>query len=318
MAIATTMAMPPMLRWALARVPMRKDEKERLEREEFEAKGFVANLERLLLTVDESPNGKFASRLAGILAGTGGIPITLLPLSKGDTEAGDQAENTIKAAAADAKRTQGGEDEPARVDVTRRRHKAAGDEAVAKEAKRGYDLLFVGVEHTRARTDGFHPDVARIAAAFEGPLAIVAGKGIHLQQPERSPSRILVPLNGTEVSRRAAEVAIALARASGCPITALYVANPAGNPRKRRRFRARREEQAIIKDAVELADRYNVPARTAIHSDVAADEAILIEARKHDLIVMGVGRRPGDRLFFGDTAAAVFEKSPASIVFVAS
>ena len=37
MAVVTTMAMPPMLRWALSRVPMRKAEKERLEREEFEA-----------------------------------------------------------------------------------------------------------------------------------------------------------------------------------------------------------------------------------------------------------------------------------------
>jgi Kef-type K+ transport system membrane component KefB/nucleotide-binding universal stress UspA family protein len=318
MAIATTMAMPPMLRWALARVPMRKEERERLEREEFEAKGFVANLERLLLAADESPNGKFASRLAGVLAGTGGIPITLLPLSKGDTEAGDHAEKAVKEAAADARRSQADEDEPARVDVTRRRHKAASEEAIAKEAKRGYDLLFVGIEHTRAKNGGFHPDVTRIAAAFEGPLAIVAGNGVHLKQPERSPLHILVPLNGTEVSRRAAEVAVALARASGCPVTALYVANPGSNPRKRRRFRARREEQAIIKDFVELADRYDVPAKTAIHSDMAADEAILMEAKQHDLIVMGVGRRPGDKLFFGDTAAAVFEKSPAAVLFVAS
>ncbi len=230
------------------------------------------------------------------------------------------AEKTVKEAAADARRSQADEDEPARVDVTRRRHEAASDEAVAKEAKRGYDLLFVGIEHTRAKNGGFHPDVTRIAAAFEGPLAIVAGNGIHLKQPERSPLHILVPLNGTEVSRRAAEVAIAIARASGCPITALYAANPAGNDRtrKRRRFRARPEEQAIIKEIVELGDRYDVQTKTAIHSDMAADEAILIEAKKHDLIVMGVGRRPGDKLFFGDTAAAVFEQSPASILFVAS
>jgi nucleotide-binding universal stress UspA family protein len=33
---------------------------------------------------------------------------------------------------------------------------------------------------------------------------------------------------------------------------------------------------------------------------------------------MGVGRRSGDKLFFGDTAAAVLEQSPASLVFVAS
>src|SRR5690242_17201506 len=41
MAIITTMAMPPTLRWALSRLPMRKQEKLRLEREEMEAKGFV-------------------------------------------------------------------------------------------------------------------------------------------------------------------------------------------------------------------------------------------------------------------------------------
>ncbi|HEY4920768.1 MAG TPA: cation:proton antiporter, partial [Xanthobacteraceae bacterium] len=84
-AITTTMAMPPMLRWALARVPMRKAERERLEREEMEAKGFVPKLERLLLAVDHSPNGKFAARLAGLVAGQRGIPITVLSLvSQGD------------------------------------------------------------------------------------------------------------------------------------------------------------------------------------------------------------------------------------------
>jgi nucleotide-binding universal stress UspA family protein len=53
---------------------------------------------------------------------------------------------------------------------------------------------------------------------------------------------------------------------------------------------------------------------------MAARDAILAEAKKraHDLIIMGVSRRPGDKLFFGDTAAAVLENSLVSIVFVAS
>src|SRR5262249_32832518 len=59
MAILTTMAMPPMLRAALSRLPLNMEEKERLEREEFEQNGFVANLERLLLVADESLNAKF-------------------------------------------------------------------------------------------------------------------------------------------------------------------------------------------------------------------------------------------------------------------
>jgi nucleotide-binding universal stress UspA family protein len=40
--------------------------------------------------------------------------------------------------------------------------------------------------------------------------------------------------------------------------------------------------------------------------------------RQHNLVVMGVGRRPGERLFFGDTAAALLEKSEHSLLFVAS
>src|SRR6188508_3184078 len=78
MALLTTMAMPPTLRWALSRIPMRKEEKQRLEREAQEEKGFVSNLERLLIAVDDSPNGQFASRVAGMLAGTHGMPTTVL------------------------------------------------------------------------------------------------------------------------------------------------------------------------------------------------------------------------------------------------
>src|SRR5262249_19976490 len=115
MAGATPIALPPMLpcaldavplRWALKRVPLSRAEKQRLEREEYEARGFVSNLERLLLAVDQSLNGKFAGRLAGLLAGTGGIAITVLPLSDGDKAGGkqektkeDRVEEAVKAAA---------------------------------------------------------------------------------------------------------------------------------------------------------------------------------------------------------------------------
>ncbi len=333
MAVVTTLAMPPMLRSALARVPLGRAEKERLEREEFAAKGFVPNLERLLLAVDESPNGKFAARLARLLAGPRGIPITVLPLSgaeggKDRTPAadasGERTEAAVKATAEDTARTRRqADDEPVPIDVTVRKLQAESGEAVAKEAKKGYGLLFVGVENTRAKDGTFDRQVTRIANAFDGPLAIVAARGAHLQQPERSTLRILVPVSGTDVSRRAAEVAIAIARACGCPITALYVAGTGrsnGAPRRRRGFQARQHEQAIIKDIVAMADRYDLKIKTAVHSDVAPDQAILAEAKNaaHDLIVMGVGRRPGDQLFFGDTAAAVLERAPASVVFIAS
>jgi Kef-type K+ transport system membrane component KefB len=78
MAVVTTISMPPMLRWTLARLPMRPEEAARLELEEFEAQGFVANIERLLVAVDASPSGQFASRLVGLLAGVRRIPTTVI------------------------------------------------------------------------------------------------------------------------------------------------------------------------------------------------------------------------------------------------
>ena len=104
MAIITTMAMPPTLRWALARLPMRRQEKQRLEREEMEAKGFVPKLERLLLAVDQSANGKFAARIAGLIAGGSGMPTTVMHI-KTDRKTGKAAAEVARERAAEAGET---------------------------------------------------------------------------------------------------------------------------------------------------------------------------------------------------------------------
>jgi nucleotide-binding universal stress UspA family protein len=342
------MAMPPMLRWALARVPLRKAEKERLEREEMEAKGFVPNLERLLLAVDHSANGQFASRLGGLLAGNRGIPITVLPLTakavkesgkngdgKRDGEpADDEAEATIakkgeatseenvKAAAEDTKQKQPKEDKPDSVDVTVRIPDAPTPEAVAREAEKGYDVLFVGIDRMRAKDGGFSRAVDGISGAFEGALALVDAKGEHSKDPERAELNILVPVNGTDVSRRAAEVAIEMARGERATVTALYVSGSKNTQRGGGRggARTRRHEKAILDDIAELAGKYQQEIETAIRADLAPDRAVVAEARKngHNLIVMGVSRRPGDRLYFGETAAGIFKDAPISVMLVAS
>jgi nucleotide-binding universal stress UspA family protein len=57
-----------------------------------------------------------------------------------------------------------------------------------------------------------------------------------------------------------------------------------------------------------------------VRGEKLADQAILKEMakRRHNLIVMGAERRPGEKLYFGDTATAILEKSDRSIVFVVS
>src|SRR5262249_47697259 len=84
MAIATTLITPPLLRWALARIPPTGEEKERLERERAEARDFIPRLEKPLAAVDTSSNGRLASRIAGLLAGARRLMTTILELKPSD------------------------------------------------------------------------------------------------------------------------------------------------------------------------------------------------------------------------------------------
>ena len=324
MAVITTMVMPPTLRWALSRLPMRKDEKQRLEREEMEAKGFVPKLERLLLTVDESNNARLATRIAGLIAGGSAMPTTVMHIkndkktSKAVTESAKQkAEEvgmTVKEFAAQVDRVKKPEEKTdTKLDVTTIVEKAPKPEAVAEEAEKGYSLMIIGLQETVARRNEFHEDITKLATGFEGPLAVVDARDKLLEEPLDARFNILLPVNGNEYSRRAAEVAIAIARASRAPLTALYVA-PGG------RKRSRRYEEDILKDISNLAETYDTEIRTAVRANIASEEAILKElSRKpYNLVVIGAGRRPGEKLFFGDTAAALLEKSERSLLFVAS
>lgn len=378
MAVITTMAMPPTLRWALARIPMRKEEKQRLEREEFEEKGFVSNLERLLVAIDDSPNGRFASRVGGILAGTHGMPTTVIhiadtsksepktptdvednpaisdakadksdksdksdkqpekklsakaaaakkaAIAKEEEEAAEAEANaeiagkTVQAMAAQiVKRQKKDERSGDAVNVTAIAHQNPSGDLIAAEAAKGYDFLVIGIENVSRREKQFHDSVTALASGFEGPLAVAVVRG---DLPEKT-MNILVPVNGTEPSRRGAEVAITLARATNAQVSVIYVApRPAGKRNGRRSTPTRQHEEAILKEIVAIADGYNMTIRTAVVTDSVPEDAILNEfkRRKHNLLVMGVGRRSGENLYFGDTAAALLGKSEHSLLFVAS
>ena len=326
MAVVTTLAMPPMLRWALARLPLSDEEKERLDQEAFEEKGFVTNLERLLLTADTSANGRVASRLAGLIAGQRGLPTTLLRWHKvgpdqappaDDEEHGGAATVSAAAEAARITETRAGEG-PAKVDVTTRHADAVIEEAVAAEAEKGYDMLFIGVEGTGEGDSPVAEDVARAAEAFEGPLALAHARG---DDGLDGALRILVPVTGTGVSRRAAEVAFALARASGGRVTALYVSPSRRGGRIANSLTGLlRSEEAILRDIAMLGERSGATVRTSVRAGMPPEQAILRFVRngRHDLVVMGVNRRPGESLSFGPVADAVLAKTQKTVLFVAS
>jgi len=327
MAVCTTLSMPPMLRWALRRLPMTPEEKERIEREALDERGFVARLERLLVVVDDSAIGKFTARLAGMIGGGSGMPITLLrqnaeppAASSGRGKPREHARQLRRAAKTSANAVQQGEGTAVEeVHLTARSEIPVTTETIAEEARKGYDMLLAGLAGSTDGEGTFTPRLNDIAAGFEKALCLVlqgeAGAG---QVPRLNKgSTILVPINGTEVARRAADVAMNLARPCKAHVKALYVARD-GKRGGRRPSMTRWREEAMLKQIVELADRYDVPVKTAIRMHAEPDEAICREARQASLVVMGATQRPGRELFFGTTAMAVLAKCPQPIVLVVS
>ncbi len=350
MAVLTTMAMPPMLRAALAGLPMNDDEKKRVEREQLDEKGFVPNLERLLLAVDTSPVGLLGARLAGLLAGAHGMPVTLLKLendlrqdneraaqkaepvpdarqrnaigaqSVQESAAEQRADPVARAVKTGAKASaekmfqDDAEPDPDKVHLTTRVPQDRLSDVVRDESRKGYDLLFIGLEHARDADGNIVPEISEVAEGFEGPMML-------LTQPPDAPvpnltrhSRILLPVNGSHASRRAAEICFALARASGARVDALYVTQGDGAA-----ARTLRREESVLKDVAELAQRYDVELATRISQRGAAAPAILAEAgRGQAMIVMGVSARPGEQLFFGNTAVSVLKESRQSVLLVSS
>jgi Kef-type K+ transport system membrane component KefB/nucleotide-binding universal stress UspA family protein len=365
MAVVTTMAMPPMLRAALSRLPMTKEEETRIQRESMDQKGFMPRIERLLLAADASAVGRMAARLAGLLAGGQGMSVTILKLEAdlrvgdspgiADEERGPHGDEPGKSGHTEQNRPPDSERkemsgadsrvqkdrelkvDPLAMEVNAGARKSADkmidDEAepdpdkvylmarvpvdapadvIKDEARKGYDLLFVGVESGVEKDGGFTPKVTQLSAGFAGPLIVFANAGdaaVHLT----SRSRLLLPANGSPQSRRAAEVAFALARATGANVHALFVSQAGG------RSRTRLREERVLKDMTELGERYNVAVTTKISPRSAASDAILKEARRnYAMIIMGVSARPGEELFFGTTATKVLQHWGKPILFLAS
>jgi Kef-type K+ transport system membrane component KefB/nucleotide-binding universal stress UspA family protein len=326
MAVLTTLAMPPMLRWALRRLPMGEHEKERVDREALDERGFVSRLERLLLAVDDSANGRFTAYLAGLVGGSSGMPTTVLRLEKdgadekkarGEERHLDQLRRGAKASAsavAEAENTS-----VDKVRLTARTATGAPGESVAEEARKGYDLLFIGLGRSLTPKGAFTRKLNDITRGFDGPLGLVVGNAARAEKTqELEPgATILVPVNGTETARRAADLAFAIARPQRARVKALYVSPRARGAAGRASLSHRREE-AALKDIADLAERYGVPIKTAMKAHGAAAEAITREASKGvALVVMGVAQRSGDELFFGETAGAVLAGCPTPVVLVA-
>jgi nucleotide-binding universal stress UspA family protein len=147
--------------------------------------------------------------------------------------------------------------------------------------------------------------------------------------------KVLVPLDGSAVSKRAAQYAIHLARVEGAKLVLLHVLEDVkqggaiglqakyGNTRLVQGFQnvLRQSAEKWMSEITDAADRQGVSTKTEIMPDDGTHEVGVItryaEENGVDIIVMGSkGQSKFKKLLVGSVAAAVINHSPCPVMVV--
>lgn len=333
MAVITTMAMPPTLRWALARLPLREEERDRLEREQFERESFLANFERILLTVDGSQSSRLATWLAAFFAVTRKMPVTVL-----DIRDPDDAKREPEMAGAAAQPPQGRTTaDDLRQCATDLLSSAPSDKELAAESDihvtvrekngeleamlgdisgNGHDLLFTGIEPAMGEDGRFSDTLQVMTSAFKGTSAIVTARGTLPQRPQDL--RILLPVSGTERSVRAAEFGLAVAKAANAHCALLLIVEPRQARAIPRISDLGEVHLDVLKTVGAIADYYGVEVEKVVQQGPSPELSILRHARsgRYNLIVLGVSKRASGSLSYGSVADTLLQTADRSCIFI--
>ncbi len=214
MAVVTSVLAPFLLRYTLRHAPTDPEERQRLEREEREARSFLHGLQRMLVPVRDGRYALVAGEVVAHLAGTRVVeavalhirapgdvgPVPVLPLVPREDDA--QVE-------------------------WRQRVVSSGDGIAADiltEVSRGYDLLVLGAAVGRPGA-GLFGDVVDMVLQHTPCTTLVLQAARWRQEGVRL-RRILLPTAGTRGDLRVAEFALALARGTSAEVLALHVVDP--------------------------------------------------------------------------------------------
>jgi nucleotide-binding universal stress UspA family protein len=319
------MVMPPSLRWVLARVPLRDEEVKRLEKEEAQEGESVPQMERALVCLDDSANGRLAASLAGMFVARQQMLATVMDIGVGRKSGADPGRELLAQAAtaalAKSPPTSDGEAPSApQMSLQELVHAkpADTDDAVEKEAAKGYSIAFVGIEQPISATaNRFEGQLQRLVESFDGPLAIALNGPRSAAKPG-GPLNILVPTGGTPDARLATEIALTLAKASDGNLTALHVFDPQDDT-ELLRGRARRQGLSVLVDARRLGKRSGVPVIgiTLTHSRPEAAILRTVRLRRYALVVVGTSLRQAEAKFLGPRSAALLRALRIPVLLIA-
>lgn len=318
MAITTSLMAPFALRWVLARVPMGEEEAERLRREELEGSSLVAGIHRVLLPVRvqpavHGPIQRVQARLLERLHRENTLSITIITVVK-ESERPQAVEflSSVKEIFTEAEV------------VTKVLTTDSPLDAILQEARKDYHLLVLGATRRPDLREGvlFSRWVDELIKEAPCPTLVVKGEAV---PPEWDASRILVPTNGDDPARNAAELAFQLVEKAADEVVLLNVIPEAdlvsyqGSPGSDRIVARRRlVAQGIVDGLRDLGEASGVITVGEVRVSESAESGILKTAQRKsvDLILLGTAVRPGGQgLFLGPRVEAILTtaKCPVAV-----
>lgn len=148
-------------------------------------------------------------------------------------------------------------------------------------------------------------------------------KGSDKTEPKKDFNRIIVPVNGSDNSIRAAKKAFSLARETGLDVTTIFVVNIPGSTFPKFSNTYPQMVDIIKSDGKKTLDKVkNMGAKTGVNVKTKLvvgipDDEIIKEAGKKDLIIMGCkGRSALSKILIGSVCEKVLHHSSSSIMLI--
>lgn len=315
MAVATSLITPPLLKLVLGRVEPDEDETERLRRELATATSSVGATLRVLVPLRPRPevgDGTVVkTTLLDRLGQSSHLAVTVMSVVSDGLRG--SAEETVRHTGHLLGR---------RADVSTRVVSGDPVAAVLDEAQKGYDLLMLGATEVLGDTQSlFGLAVDAMIRMAPIPTLVVSVRTV----PEDwRPGRILVPTDGTSAAQRAADVAFALAGASGS-IALLHVLSPDISPAVSMSDTGQLHQLDLATEILDgVRDRgegLGIASSTMIEVDADVESAIVTAAARFeaDLIILGTAARTGTRrLLLGPRVERILLEASCPVVVLNS
>lgn len=318
MAIATSIMAPFALRAVLKRVTMGEDEEKRLIKEELESKSLVADIHRVLLPI----RAKYAkektrkeiqsieSQILELIGQDSDLSLTLLTVIKDPGEVG-KCEKYLK----ELSEYFNLDELIMKVVVSDK----SGD-AIIEEANKDYDLMVLGAtEKTGDANHLFSPIVDFLTRVSPCPTLIVQ---VGVITESWSPDRIMVPTNGSQAARNAAELAFFIAKSDkDKEVLALNVMmdelRPVYNSKENFVQNKNLFANETVNELKKLGEAFDVNTEALVVKGQSPEKMIseIAESNNIDLIIVGTNIRPGsNRLYLGPRVENILQMSPCPVI----